>query len=192
MKDLLKDQQWWVEKDSNLIPPQYRPNALTTTPSSPLKGNVRVSNWVMMETFEVIRVIFVRTKFKLSSSSTSSMKVFWSESSFIHLWLVLSVPSGRDFSFQLMDSHSDSERNESCLTLNHNWGYYWTLRKKNQQLSMKCLLNVKREKCQISVWNFLRKSWKRVTKSYERVAKIKQRRSAVEFCCTFNCSLFAL
>ena len=37
MKDLLKDQQWWVERDSNLIPPQYRPNALTTTPCSPLR-----------------------------------------------------------------------------------------------------------------------------------------------------------
>ena len=36
MKDLLKVQQWWVERDSNLIPPQYRPNALTTTPCSPL------------------------------------------------------------------------------------------------------------------------------------------------------------
>ena len=35
MKDLLKVQQWWVERDSNLIPPQYRPNALTTTPCSP-------------------------------------------------------------------------------------------------------------------------------------------------------------
>ena len=35
MKDLLKDQQWWVERDSNLIPPQYRPNDLTTTPCSP-------------------------------------------------------------------------------------------------------------------------------------------------------------
>ena len=36
MKHLLKAQQWWVEGDSNLIPPQYRLNALTTTPCSPL------------------------------------------------------------------------------------------------------------------------------------------------------------
>ena len=35
MKDLLKAQQWWVERDSILIPPQYMPNALTTTPCSP-------------------------------------------------------------------------------------------------------------------------------------------------------------
>ena len=35
MKDLLKDQQLWVDRDSNLIPPQYRPNALTTAPCSP-------------------------------------------------------------------------------------------------------------------------------------------------------------
>ena len=35
MKDLLKAQQGRVERDSNLIPPQYRPNALTTTPCSP-------------------------------------------------------------------------------------------------------------------------------------------------------------
>ena len=34
MKDLLKEQEWWVERDSNLIPPQYRPNALTTKPCS--------------------------------------------------------------------------------------------------------------------------------------------------------------
>ena len=34
MKDLLKAQQWWVERDSNLIPPQYRMNALTTAPCS--------------------------------------------------------------------------------------------------------------------------------------------------------------
>ena len=34
MKDLLKDQQWRVERDSNLIPPQYRPNALAATPCS--------------------------------------------------------------------------------------------------------------------------------------------------------------
>ena len=34
MKDLLKDQQWWVERDSNLIPHLYRLNALTTTPCS--------------------------------------------------------------------------------------------------------------------------------------------------------------
>ena len=36
VKDLLKDQQWRVERDSNLIPPQYRPNALTTTLCTPL------------------------------------------------------------------------------------------------------------------------------------------------------------
>ena len=32
MKDLLKVQQGRVERDSNLIPPQYRTNALITTP----------------------------------------------------------------------------------------------------------------------------------------------------------------
>ena len=30
MKDLLKDQQWSFERDSELTPPEYRPNALTT------------------------------------------------------------------------------------------------------------------------------------------------------------------
>ena len=39
MKDLLKAQQWWVERDSNLLPPQYRANALTTTPCSPFNLN---------------------------------------------------------------------------------------------------------------------------------------------------------
>ena len=34
MKDLLKAQQWWVERDSNLLPPQYRANALSVTPCS--------------------------------------------------------------------------------------------------------------------------------------------------------------
>ena len=37
MKDLLKAQQWRVGRDSNLIPPQYRTNALTATPCSPYK-----------------------------------------------------------------------------------------------------------------------------------------------------------
>ena len=32
MKDFFKDQQWRVERDSNLIPLQYRSNALTTNP----------------------------------------------------------------------------------------------------------------------------------------------------------------
>ena len=41
MKDLLKDQQWWVARNSNLIPPQYRPNALTTTPFSHVVFNAR-------------------------------------------------------------------------------------------------------------------------------------------------------
>ena len=40
MNDLLKAQQWWVERDSNLIPPQYRPNALTTTPCSRILSSV--------------------------------------------------------------------------------------------------------------------------------------------------------
>ena len=40
MKDLLKNQQWRVERDSNLIPPHYRPNALTTTPSSTLNCQI--------------------------------------------------------------------------------------------------------------------------------------------------------
>ena len=34
MKVLVKDQQWGVERDSNLIPPQDRTNALTTIPCS--------------------------------------------------------------------------------------------------------------------------------------------------------------
>ena len=42
MKDLLKDQQWGVERDSNLIPPQYRPNALSTTPCSLDAYNFRI------------------------------------------------------------------------------------------------------------------------------------------------------
>ena len=36
MKDLLKAQQWWVEIVLNLLPPQYRKNALTTTSRSPV------------------------------------------------------------------------------------------------------------------------------------------------------------
>ena len=39
IKELLKAQQWWVERDSNLIPSQYRSNALTTTPCS-LQNNL--------------------------------------------------------------------------------------------------------------------------------------------------------
>ena len=37
MKNLLKTKQWWVGRDSNLIPAQYRLNAITTTPCSPIR-----------------------------------------------------------------------------------------------------------------------------------------------------------
>ena len=41
MKDLLMAQKWWVERDSNLIPSQYRLNALTTT-SCPFSSRTQV------------------------------------------------------------------------------------------------------------------------------------------------------
>ena len=51
MKDLPKDQQWWVERGSNLIPPQYRPNALTTTPCSPTWAfyGLFILKWIDLE-----------------------------------------------------------------------------------------------------------------------------------------------
>ena len=44
MQDLFKDKQWCVQRDSKLIPPQYRPNALTIAVCSSLSGDEKPLN----------------------------------------------------------------------------------------------------------------------------------------------------
>ena len=102
MKDLLKDQQWWVERDSNLIPPQYRPNALTTTPCSPIKKCIQSysgNHYSISSRYD--QLFSVTHLFKTKGKSTSSwypwMKVF------MKLWQKVSIiPSVIDSSENLL------------------------------------------------------------------------------------------
>ena len=93
MKDSLKDQQWWVQRYSNLIPPQYRPNALSTAPCSTIiqisyDGIFRYIFWIRRKSYLSLSISFSPGRLSIDIMKIMTSSIHFPYMEMCYVWFL--------------------------------------------------------------------------------------------------------